>query len=133
MQPNTPVQPESPMMPNPMNRPVQSRVDTTVVSPADRAAQVVYVLFGFLEGLIAIRVVLKLLAANPDAGFSALIYAITEPFIALFNGVFPTPSTHGSVFEFSSVLAIIVYALLGWGIVRLIQVWGQRQTTTVSS
>jgi uncharacterized membrane protein YhdT len=112
--------------------PVQRTVTTETVSPSIRASQVVYVVFGVIEALIAFRVVLKLLAANPDAGFSSLIYTITWPFVALFQGVFPTPASHGSVFEFSSVLAILVYVLLGWAIVRLIQVAGNRQTTTTS-
>lgn len=129
------MQPVDQMRPNvePMRpvEPVAERVTTTTVSSADRVAQIVYVVFGIIEGLIAIRVVLKLLAANPDAGFSKLIYAITEPFVALFNGVFGTPATNGSVFELTSVLAIIVYALVAWGAVRLIAVLGQRETTTV--
>ncbi len=113
--------------------PVQHTVTTETVSPSARAAQVVYVVFGILEALIAFRVVLKLLAANPDAGFSSLIYNITLPFVAPFQDVFPTPVSHNSVFEFSSVLAMLVYALVGWAIVRLIQAAGRRQTTTTAS
>ena len=122
-----PVNPVTPVQPV-----VPERVETSGVSNADRVAQAVYVLFGILEGLIAIRILLKLLGANPDAGFSAFIYGITAPFVDFFNGVFATPTTHNSIFEFSSLLAMVVYALIGWGIVRLIQVFGQRQTTTVT-
>jgi uncharacterized protein YggT (Ycf19 family) len=111
---------------------VPTRVESTAASGADRVALAVYVIFGVLEGLLAIRILLKLLGANPDAGFSSFIYGLTAPFVAPFNGVFPTPVTHNSVFEFSSLLALVVYALVGWGAVRLIQVFGQRQTTTVS-
>jgi len=107
-------------------------VESTSVSSADRIAQGIYVLFGILEGLIAIRILLKLFAANPDAGFTAFVYNITSLFVAPFLAVFPTPAIHGSVFEFSSLLALIVYALVAWGIVRLVQTFGQRQTTTVS-
>ena len=110
--------------------PMQRTVTTEMASQPDRIAQVVYIAFGVVEALIAFRVVLKLLAANPDAGFSSLIYAITWPFVALFQGVFPTPVSHSSVFEFSSVLAILVYALLSWVMVRLVHVAGHRQTTT---
>ena len=128
-QPQTYMAPMTPMQPV---APAPARVESTSVSVVDRVAMAVYVLFGILEGLIALRILLKLLGANPDAGFSAFIYNFTAPFVGLFNGVFATPSTHGSIFEFSSVLALVVYALIGWGIVRLIGVFGQRQTTTLS-
>ncbi len=125
MQPNSPAQPVG-VAPTR----VQS---TTSVSTADRVALVIYVLFGILEGLIAIRILLKLLAANPIAGFSSFIYNLTAPFVAPFNSVFATPTTHGSIFEFSTLLALIVYALVGWGIVRLMQVFGHQQTTVTNS
>lgn len=126
-----PMDPARPM--NPAPAPVSERVTSSSVATADRVAQVVYVLFGILEGVIAIRILLKLFGANPDAGFSSFVYGLTGPFVAPFLAVFPTPVTHNSVFEFSSLLALVIYALVGWGIVRLIQVFGQRQTTTVNS
>jgi uncharacterized protein YggT (Ycf19 family) len=131
-QSNEPVRPAQPAQPVQPVQPAPSRVQSTSVSAADRVAQAIYVLFGILEGLIAIRILLKLFAANPDAAFTAFVYNITSPFVAPFLYVFPTPAIHGSVFEFSALLALIVYALLGWGIVRLVQTLGQRQTTTAS-
>lgn len=98
------------------------------VSATDRACQVIYLVFGIIEALIAIRILLKLLAANPDAGFSSFIYGITEPFVSFFQGVFPVAESRGSVLELSSVLAIIVYALLAYAIVRVIQILSRRQT-----
>jgi uncharacterized protein YggT (Ycf19 family) len=130
-----PVAPPEPVNPQPIGgyaAPAPTRVEATAASGADRVALAVYVLFGILEGLLAIRILLKLLGANPDAGFSSFVYGLTAPFVAPFSGVFPTPVTHNSVFEFSSLLALVVYALVGWGVVRLIQVFGQRQTTTVT-
>ena len=121
-----PVEPARPAYPTP------TRVESTSVSSADRIALVVYVLFGILGGMIAIRILLKLFAANPDAGFSAFVYNITGPFLAPFLNVFATPSTHNSIFEFSSLLGLVIYMLIGWGIVRLIQAFGQRQTTTLT-
>jgi hypothetical protein len=74
--------------------------------------QAIYLIFGVLEALIAIRFVLRLLAANPNAGFAAFIYGITAPFIAPFAGLFGTPQYAGSVLEWHSIVAIIVYALI---------------------
>ncbi|MGB4803504.1 MAG: hypothetical protein WBV59_12665, partial [Anaerolineae bacterium] len=41
----------------------------------------IYLLFGILEGLLAIRFVLPLLGANPAAGFAQFIYSVTKPFL----------------------------------------------------
>jgi uncharacterized protein YggT (Ycf19 family) len=98
------------------------------ISPADRTVRIIYLVFGVIEALIAIRVILKLLAANPLAGFTSLIYNVTQPFVALFQGVFPDAQSKGSILEVSSLLAILVYALLAFGLARLVRIMGQRQT-----
>ncbi len=86
---------------------------------AYRVVQLVYLVFGLIEGLIAIRFVLKALGANPSAGFAQLIYGITAPLVAPFYGLFGNPTAQGSVLEVHSIVALIVYALLGWLVVRL--------------
>jgi hypothetical protein len=92
------------------------------VSPVARARQIIYLVLGILETLLIIRLVMRLLAANPSAGFSRLIYGLTGPFVAPFQGVFPTPAADGSVFEVATVLAIVIYILLAWCIMRIIEV-----------
>lgn len=77
-----------------------------------RAPGIICLVFTVIEILIGIRVLLKLFGANPAAEFTGLIYAFTDPFVAPFQGVFPTPSGYGSVLEISSALAIPIYALL---------------------
>jgi uncharacterized membrane protein len=86
---------------------------------AYRVTQMVYWIFGIIEGLIAIRIVLKLLGANASAGFAEFIYGITAPLVAPFFGLFGNPATQSSVLELHSVVALIAYALLGWVISRL--------------
>ena len=94
-----------------------------------RTRQIVYLILGVLETLLVIRFVLKLLAANPDAAFTSFIYALTEPFVTPFAGVFPTPQTQGTILDLAAVLAMIVYALLVWGIVSVIYTLGTRRPT----
>ena len=95
---------------------------------------VVYFLFGLIEIVIALRVLLKLLAANPNAGFTQFIYNLSAPFVAPFEGIVGTPAaSNGAVFEFSSILAIIVYLLLSWIIVKLLQLLIDRPVTGVSA
>ena len=86
-----------------------------------RVRQLVLFLLSVLETLLVIRFLLKLLAANPNALFTAFIYVTTELFVAPFEGVFPSPQTQTSVLEFATLLAMIVYALLAWLIVSAIQ------------
>jgi YggT family protein len=87
---------------------------------ANRLTQLVYWVFGLVEGLIIIRLILKALGANPSAGFSQFIYGITAPLIAPFVGLFNNPTYQNSVLELSSIVALIVYALLAWLLAKLV-------------
>jgi hypothetical protein len=86
---------------------------------AHRVVQLVYWIFGLIEGLVAVRFVLKALGANPSAGFAEFIYGITAPLVAPFYGLFGNPSAQGSVLELHSIVALIVYGLLAWLIAKL--------------
>lgn len=136
MDPNEPVrtvdddQPIRPVEPARRAEYRRDVVQTDEVSPAARAAQVVYVILGIIIALIIIRVILKALAANAGAGFTSFVYGVTDPLVAPFQGIFATQSSRGSVFEFSSIVAIVVYALIAWAIVRLIDGMGRRRTTS---
>jgi hypothetical protein len=87
---------------------------------AYRITQLVYWVFGLIEGLIAIRLILKALGANPAAGFSQFIYGITAPLVAPYMGLFNNPTYQNSVLELNSIVALIVYALLAWLIAKLV-------------
>jgi len=138
VQPDDPAGPVAPAGRVPVGQPVQSVQPVQPGRPVMvwrgyRAEQIIYLILGILETLLLIRLVLKLLAANPDAGFTSLIYGITYPFVALFQGVFATPQSNGSVLELSTILAMIVYALLAWGIVKAIAISRDRRTTYTGS
>jgi len=102
------------------------------VSPGRRAVEVTYLVFGIIEGLLAIRLILKLLGANPQAGFTNFIYGLTNFFMAPFRNLLPavgTGSSSGAVLETSVVIAIIVYALVAWVLARLIVILFFRNVT----
>lgn len=88
--------------------------------PLYRGTQVVWYILGILEALLAFRFVLKLLGANAGAGFTYFIYSVTYPFAAPFLAVFRTSRVSGSVFEWTTLLAMIVYWLLAVAIIRLL-------------
>jgi YggT family protein len=75
--------------------------------------------FGILNGLIFLRFVLKLMAANPDNLFASFVYTITLPFLWIFLGLTHTPSFEGIVIEFYDLVAIAVYAMMAWIIIRV--------------
>ena len=50
-----------------------------------KLVQAIWLLFGIVEGLLAIRFVLRLLGANEAAGFARFIYSASGPFVAPFN------------------------------------------------
>jgi uncharacterized membrane protein len=84
--------------------------------------QIVYTILGLLEILLGIRFVLHLIAANPNSGFAQFIYGITGPFVAPFTGLVSTPVSGGTVLEVTTLIAMAVYALFFWIIMRVISI-----------
>ena len=82
--------------------------------------RVLYTVLGILQITLGLRFALKLMAANPDSGFSQFIYGITGPFSAPFTGLVATPAAKGSVLEVTTLIAMAVYALLFWIVMRVI-------------
>jgi len=85
-----------------------------------KVVQVVWLLFGGLEALIGIRVILMLIGANPGNWFTAFVYQLTQLFLWPFQNLIANPSFQNMTLEVTSIIAIIVYALLAWVITRLI-------------
>jgi len=102
-------------------------------STADWLAGLISLAVGIVAILIAIRIVLKLLAANTASGFTQFIYNVTGPFVAPFANIFGTPAGDGgAVFEVSSILAIAIYLLVGWLIIKVLQLLIDRPTSGVT-
>jgi uncharacterized membrane protein len=95
-----------------------------------KVVQFAWLLFGVLEGLIGVRMVLKLIGANPNSWFAALVYQLSDLFLWPFQNLTINPSFGNFVLEITSVIALLVYALIGWAIVRLIWVIFYRTPTT---
>jgi YggT family protein len=90
--------------------------------------RILYTLLGILEIVLGLRFVLKLIAANADSGFSVFIYGVTGVFLAPFNALVGTPKVGGSVLEVNTLIAMAVYALLFWVLVRILQIGTSRTT-----
>lgn len=86
---------------------------------ADRKNAWVWYVVGFLDLLLLLRLVFNLIGAH-SVGFASMLYSVTGLFTAPFRGIFPSPSVEGSYFDTAALVAIVIYALLGWAIVRII-------------
>lgn len=88
--------------------------------PLYRGTQIVWYILGLIEILLAFRFVLKLLGANAAAGFTSFIYGVTYIFSAPFLSVFRITKVAGSVFEWTTLLAMFVYWVIAFGIIKLL-------------
>lgn len=89
---------------------------------------VLWLMFGALEGLLGLRLILKLLAANPSNPFAQLIYGLSDLFVWPFVGLTITPSAAGIVVEIHTIIAMVVYAIIAWLVISLVRVLLYRRT-----
>jgi len=88
--------------------------------------RIVWTILGILEVLLGLRFMLKLIGANPDSGFAVFMYGLTGVFTAPFTGLVPNWVSGATVLEVTTLIAMVIYALLFWGVVRLIPILTDR-------
>ena len=86
-----------------------------------RFNQIIWYILGFIEVLLAFRIILKILGANPLIGFTALIYTITAPLAEPFRGILGVSITGNSLIEWSTIIAAIVYVCIAWGLIYFLE------------
>ncbi len=86
-----------------------------------RSHQIIWYILTFIEFLLGFRVAFKAIGANPFSGFVNLIYAITDPLALPFSGIVRASVSGSSVIEWSTIVAAIIYFLIAWGLVELLQ------------
>lgn len=90
---------------------------------ANVAERVVWLIAGILEVLLAMRFVFALLGANPSNWLASFVYSVTHPFVAPFFSLFNYNYVSGlGRFEVYTLVAMAVYALVAWGIARLVTI-----------
>lgn len=98
------------------------------VTPRDEhrinvAERIVWLIFGIIIGILALRFLLRLLGADPNNSFADLIYSLSEPFASPFFGLFNySANLITGRFEFETLVAILVYALIGWVIAKIVTI-----------
>jgi len=97
--------------------------------------KLIYYVLGVLEVLFTFRLVLRVLGSNPQSTFVHGIYSITNIFIAPFAGILRVAVTDGietkAVLEPALIVAMIVYALVAYGIVKLIEIISNRKDSQI--
>ena len=69
---------------------------------------------GLAELVLALRIILRLFAANPTASFTHWTYVTSDTLLQPFRGIFPsTVIGKGYVLDFTALFALVVYGLLG--------------------
>jgi uncharacterized protein YggT (Ycf19 family) len=84
-------------------------------SPLAQIRRVIWLLFGVLLALIAIRFLFLALGANEGNVIVDAIYAITEPFVAPFRGIFSFDEVKPVGRNVIDVAALV--AIVGWALV----------------
>jgi uncharacterized protein YggT (Ycf19 family) len=106
----------------PVSAPVE-RVSMTEQSRYNfRAAAVVWFVVGVVEIFIAARFLGKLFGASAHSAFVNFIYQVSGPMVAPFTGIFGDTGSRTNTFETASLVALVVYAVIGWGLVVLIRI-----------
>lgn len=87
-----------------------------------KVMQLIWLALSILEALLGLRVIFKLIAVNPANSLASFLYRLTDLVLRPFAGLTATPSAGDMVLEISTLIAMIIYALLGWGLVKLVEV-----------
>jgi hypothetical protein len=93
-------------------------------NPKTTIVNLLWYLYGLVAILLTLRLILKLAGANSGNGFVNFIYSISGVLSSPFDTIFGVKSAEAgstqSVFEPSILVAIAVYALIAWGIAKLL-------------
>ncbi len=111
---------------------VRSTVSDTRHEPLWSATgvRVATFLLGVVEVFLGLRLLLKLFTASTASWFVQFIYNVTHVLIMPFSGIFKTATVSeidkSSLFEPATLVAMLVYALLVWGIIKLIMIFRRK-------
>ena len=84
-------------------------------SPADGLRRIVWLVFGVLQALIVIRILLLLLGANEANDIVAFVIGVTDPLVEPFRGMFrldAVSGASGSVLDVAAIVALVAWTLV---------------------
>ena len=86
----------------------------------DFATRIIWFLTGLLLVGLVIRFILKATGANTASSFVSFVYNATAAFVAPFRGIFTDSVSGSNVLEVSTIVAIIVWALIAFFVTWLL-------------
>jgi uncharacterized protein YggT (Ycf19 family) len=92
----------------------------TTERPLYKLTQFIWFLFYIVEVILLFRFVLQLIGANPSAAFTQFVYSLSHPFVAPFLSIVRSFQVETGVIEWSTLIALFVYWVVAYVIVRLI-------------
>jgi uncharacterized protein YggT (Ycf19 family) len=108
--------------------------ERTVVtgSPLDTIRRLVWLLFGVLQALIVLRIVLLLLNANEGNDIVSFVVGVTDPFVEPFRGMFRLDEVNGasgSVLDVAAIVALVAWTLVEALVLGIVSLADRRTTT----
>ena len=97
-------------------------------------ARFVTFLFGVLQAVLILRIILLLLVANQGNDIVSLILGITDPFVEPFRGMFAidrVTADQGSRLDVAAIVAFIGWTLIEVLILAGLRIFDRRDATTV--
>lgn len=92
-----------------------------------RTSTTIRYVFIVIEIVLALRFFLKLMGANANSPFGVFLFGITDPLAAPFQSLLYNPRIWSGVVEVTTLLALIVYPVFCWILVRGIQLMFYRE------
>lgn len=103
-------------------------IDRAPVAKTNVAERAILFVGGLLITLLAIRLLFALFGANPDNMLADFVYSVTYPFVVPFFGLFGYTVQYGIArFEIETLVAIVVYALITYGLAYLVTLGDSRR------
>ncbi len=91
--------------------------------PQDYAAKLINFFTGLVMIFLSLRFILELFGANANNGFVGWVYDNTAVLLTPFRGIFPSAEVgRHFVLDFTTLFAILIYALLGLLLLMLVDV-----------
>jgi hypothetical protein len=99
---------------------VTRRTATVTPSGGEMARRIIVLIFGLIQILIALRIVLLLVNAREGNSIVNGVLDLSQIFVGPFEGILRTDALHaaGSTLDLAAVVAFI-----GWTVIELIVVW----------
>ena len=83
---------------------------------------IIYGIFALAEFILGLRLILKLFGANASNGFVQWVYETSGAILDPFRNIFPTRVFESTfILEFSTLFAMILYAVIGMLLIWLIE------------